>query len=417
MPASPEPTRQIAASKDSAVADLPADSPTQALPATVKLLAFASLLNDIASEMVFPNLPIFFKVVLKAGALELGVLEGIADTVASLLKLYSGGRSDHSPRRKQFVLVGYLLAALARPFTALATHPWHVVAARTGDRIGKGIRAAPRDAIIVDVTPASQRGRAFGFHRAMDHLGAVLGPLLAAAFLYIRPDDLRTLFLLTAIPGAAVVLLIALALRESPRPHVAKQCFTLSLAPFDANFRLYLLALAVFTLGNASDIFLLQLALDVGSPAWSLPILWAVFHVIKSAGNLLAGPAVDRSGPWRMIFFGWAIYAAIYCGFALVDSLTPMIALFLAYGVFYALTEPAEKTLVANLVSEENRGLAFGWFNFAIAVMTLPANLIFGSLYQQLGAEAAFLFGAAAAGLAALLLAVVRRRATSRERA
>lgn len=381
-----------------------------ALPATVKLLALSSLLNDMASEMVFPLLPVFLEVVLKAGALQLGVLEGIADTVASLLKLYSGGRSDHSPRRKQFVLIGYGLAALARPITALAAYPWHVVATRTGDRIGKGIRSAPRDAIIADATEPAQRGRAFGFHRAMDHLGAVLGPLIAAGFLYFRPDDLRTLFLLTAIPGLAVVLLIALALRETPRANAGKTPFTLSLKPFDMNFRLYLAALLLFTLGNASDIFLLQLALDLGVEAWSLPILWAAFHVVKSVGNLLAGPAVDRGGPWRMIFCGWAIYAGIYLAFAFVSTPVAMIALFMAYGVFYALTEPAEKTLVANLVSEEHRGLAFGWFNFAIAIGTLPANLIFGALYQQLGPAAAFGFGATMAGLAAVVLAMVRRR-------
>lgn len=381
------------------------------LPRNVKLLGWASLLNDTASEMAFPLLPLFLARLVGAGTIELGLLEGIAETVASLLKLWSGGRSDRSPRRKQFVVLGYLLATVARPLTAVATAPWHVIAARTVDRVGKGVRTAPRDAMIADSSLPAQRGRAFGFHRAMDHLGAVLGPLAAYVFLWWRPDDLRTLFVITAVPGAAVVALLVFGLRETARHEAGREAFSLTLAPFDRRFRTYLAALAIFTLGNTSDLFLIQRAIDLGIAAAWIPLLWGGLHVIKSLGNAVSGRAVDRFGPRAMIFAGWLVYAVFYTAFAFVTSLGEMIAVLVGYGVFYALTEPAEKTLVANLVPPPRAGLAFGWYNFAIAVTTLPGNILFGVLYQQYGAAAAFGWGAAMAAVAAVLLVGVRREA------
>jgi MFS family permease len=378
------------------------------LPRNVKLLGWASLLNDTASEMVFPLLPLFLARLVGAGTIELGLLEGIAETVASLLKLWSGGRSDRSPSRKSYVVVGYLLATAARPLTALAAAPWHVIAGRTVDRVGKGVRTAPRDAMIADSTPAAQRGRAFGFHRAMDHLGAVLGPIAAYAFLWWRPDDLRTLFVMTAVPGAVVVVLLVFGLRETARHDAGREPFSLTLAPFDRRFRTYLAALAVFTLGNTSDLFLIQRSIDLGISAIWIPLLWGGLHVVKSLGNAVSGRAVDRFGPRAMILAGWMVYAVFYTAFAFVTTLSGMIVALAGYGVFYALTEPAEKTLVANLVPKERSGLAFGWYNFAIAATTLPGNVLFGVLYQHYGAATAFGWGAAMAAAAAVLLAGAR---------
>lgn len=378
------------------------------LPRNVKLLGAASLLNDVASEMIFPLMPQFLVTVLGGTRFHLGIIEGVADSVASLLKLWSGGRSDRAGRRKGFVIFGYTLAAVARPLIGIAAAPWHLFAARTADRIGKGIRTSPRDALIADSTDPSIRGRAFGFHRAMDHLGAATGPLLAAAFLLAWPGQLRLLFLLALLPGLAVVALLVFGLREEPAVTPPQERLRLTLRPFDRNFRVYLAALVVFALGNASDAFLLVRAGELGVATALLPLLWCAFHVVKSAGNLLLGPVVDRVGPRPLILAGWGVYAVIYLAFALAGAAWQIWVLFLAYGLFYALTEPAQKTMVTVLVGAERKGLAFGWFNFATGIAALPSSVIFGWLYDRFGALVAFGWGAGLAGAAAVLLLGVR---------
>jgi MFS family permease len=384
------------------------------LPRNVKVLGLASLLNDVASEMIYPLLPLFLLSTLGGNKAQLGAIEGAADSVASLLKLWSGWWSDRAGRRKGFVVFGYALAALTRPLIGLATAPWQVLVIRVGDRVGKGVRTAPRDALIADSTAPGQRGRAFGFHRAMDHLGATLGPLLASAFLLVRPGDLRTLFLLTAVPAAAVLVVQVFGLKEVPPAGPLREKLRLTLRPFGREFRLLLLALVVFTLGNASDAFLIVRAGELGVPVALLPILWSVFHVAKSAGNLMAGRAVDRVGARPLIFAGWGVYALIYLAFAFATRAWEVWALFLGYAAFYALTEPAEKALIADMVGPERQGLAFGWFNFAVGVAALPSSLIFGVIYQKFGALAAFGWGAGLALAAALILALVRRRGADR---
>jgi MFS family permease len=382
--------------------------PFPSLPHNVKILGLASLLNDIASEMIFPLLPHFLLSVLHGDRLKLGAIEGAADSVASLLKLWFGGLSDRAGRREGYVLFGYSLTTVARPLIAVIVAPWQLLMLRLGDRFGKGIRTSPRDALIADSTDPSIRGRAFGFHRAMDHLGAAIGPLLASAFLFLWPEHYRTLFLATVLPGMLVVALLIFGLRETPPTKPRAERLHLTLRPFDGNFRLYLLALVVFTLGNSSDAFLLVRAGELGVPTVALPLLWSAFHVVKSSSNLLLGRAVDRFGPRRFIFLGWFVYAAIYLAFAGATATWEVWALFLSYALFYGLTEPAEKTLVAELIVSERRGLAYGWYNFAIGIATLPASLIFGALYQVYGALAAFGWGAALAFVAAILLIGVK---------
>ncbi|MGV3486631.1 MAG: MFS transporter [Planctomycetaceae bacterium] len=378
------------------------------LPRNVKVLGGASLLNDTASEMIFPLLPTFLLTLLGGNRFYLGLIEGAADSIASLLKLWSGGRSDQAGRRKGFVLFGYALAAFSRPGIGLIVAPWQLFLIRIGDRIGKGVRTSPRDALIADSTESSMRGRAFGFHRAMDHLGAAIGPLLAAAFLYFWPGQLRTLFLLAILPGILVVCLIALGLQETPpQPETSRKPLQLTLKPFDKNFRRYLLALAVFTLGNSSDAFLLVRAGELGVPVAILPLLWCAFHVVKSSSNLLLGPAVDRLGARPFIFVGWFVYAGVYLGFGLANLAWQAWALFLGYALFYGMTEPAEKTLVATLVADDRKGLAYGWYNFSIGIVTLPSSLIFGALYQVFGALVAFGWGALLAVVAITLMSGV----------
>jgi MFS family permease len=337
-------------------------------------------------------------------------MEGLADSTASILKLWSGAQSDRVGRRKSFIVFGYSLPAIARPLAAIVTAPWQLVSLRVADRLGKGIRTAPRDALIADSTPGGMRGRAFGFHRAMDHLGAAIGPLLAAGFLWLWPGELRWLFGLTLIPGMIVVALVVLGLRESPSTTHEGEKPALSWTSLDNNFLRYLLALVIFTLGNSSDVFLLKRASDLGVATWALPLLWSAFHVIKSAGNLLAGPAADRFGSWCMIQVGWLIYAAVYLGFAGASSPWHIWALFAVYALFYALTEPAEKKFVADLVGPARKALAYGWFNFAMGLAALPSSLLFGFLYEKYGAWTAFGSGAALSMVAALLLTTVKVR-------
>jgi MFS family permease len=382
-----------------------------ALPRNVRILGLASLINDIASEMIFPLLPTFLITVLGGNRFHLGVIEGLADSAASLLKLWSGGWSDRVGGRKAFVVVGYVMAAVTRPLIGLLVAPWQLLGVRFGDRIGKGIRAAPRDALIADSTSPELRGRAFGFNRAMDHLGAAIGPLLAAAFLHFWPGQYRPLFLLALLPGLVVAALVIFGLREAPAARSTSARLHLSLAPFGRDFRLYLVALVIHTLGNSSDAFLLVRAGELGVPVTMLPVLWTVFHIAKSTGNWLAGPAVDRVGPRPLILVGWFVYAAAYLAFGLATAPWHAWAFFLAYSLFYSLTEAAEKTLVANLAGSAQTGLAYGWFNFAVGIATLPASLIFGWIYERAGALPAFGWSAALASVAAVLLLCVRQPA------
>jgi len=393
----------------------PSSASSAKLPRNVKLLGWISLLQDTAGEMVVPLLPQFLIGVLGGTKFHLGIIEGFADSMSSLVKLWSGGWSDRLGNRKTFVVFGYGLPTLVRPLLGLATAPWHAFVIRALDRLGKGVRTPARDALIADSTEPGTRGRAFGFHRAMDHLGAAAGPLLATGFLFLWPGELRLLFMLTVIPGIAVVTLAVFGLREQPIRSEAAAGAVLEPAPFGGRFWAFLGALSVFTLGNSSDTFLLVRASELGVPTVMLPTLWIVFHLVKSAGNILAGRAVDRFGSQRLIVAGWTIYAGVYLLFGLATETWHAWALFLVYGLFYALTEPAEKTMVTELVDERRRGLAFGWFNFAIGITALPSSLVFGFLYERFGALTAFAWGAALALVAALMLLALKTSLPRRE--
>lgn len=354
--------------------------------------------------MIYPLLPHFLLTVLMGNRLYLGLIEGIADSVASFVKLWSGDRSDVVGRRKSFIVFGYSMPALVRPVIGLAVAPWQLFAIRIVDRIGKGIRSSPRDALIADTTDQSIRGRAFGFHRAMDNLGAAIGPLLAALFLWFWPGGLRTLFLLSVVPGLAVVVLLVFGLREKPASQPMGQRMQLTLKPFDRNFKLYLLALVVFTLGNSSDAFLLVRAGEIGVSTVLLPLLWCACHVAKSASSIFLGSAVDRFGARASLLLGWLSFVLVYLAFGSATSVWQIWVYFIGYGLVCGLIEPAERALVAHLVGSERKGLAYGWYNFAIGIATLPSSFIFGGLYQYWGPVAAFFWGASMAFLATIVL-------------
>jgi MFS family permease len=380
------------------------------LPRTVVMLGVVSLLTDASSEMIYPLLPIFLATTLGAGATVIGLIEGVAESTASLVKLGSGWWSDRLGRRKAIVVAGYTLSACARPLVALAGAGWHVLAIRFADRVGKGLRSAPRDALLAASTPAQSWGKAFGFHRAMDHTGAVIGPLIATALLAWGLTDLRVLFALAAIPGILAVVVLVSAVREhAPVDRAAAAPPRLSLAPFSPRFRAVLGVVALFTLGNSSDAFLLLKANAAGiGPAW-IPLLWILLHITKAASSTPAGVLSDRIGRPRLILAGWLVYAAVYAGFGLATAAWQIWALFAIYGLFFGLTEGVEKAYVADLAPAEHRGTAYGLYHAAVGLAALPASLLMGVVWEHVGPDAAFGLGAGLALVASLLFLAALR--------
>ena len=385
-----------------------------ALGRNVLVLAAVSFLTDASSEIIYPLLPIFLTTVLGAGASAVGAIEGAAETTSALLKLASGWWSDRLRRRKPLVVVGYSLASLARPLVALAQSATHVLLIRLTDRVGKGVRGAPRDALIAESVDPSIRGRAFGFHRSADHAGAVVGPLIAFALLQWRHLDLRTLFLIAAIPGLLSVIVLVLGVREPAREVRAVETSVTTAAPLRGvpmgrPFWTFLASVFVFTLGNSTDAFLLLRANQLGVSVALIPVLWAALHVVKSAASIPGGALSDRFGRKPLILAGWATYAAVYFGFGRATETWHAWALFLVYGLFFGLTEGTERAMVADLVGRDRRGTAFGWYNLAIGIGALPASLVFGFVWDRAGPAAAFNVGAALAVVAAAVLVAVRQ--------
>ncbi|HEX4900023.1 MAG TPA: MFS transporter, partial [Pyrinomonadaceae bacterium] len=387
------------------------------LPRNVFAISLVSLLNDASSEIIYPLLPIFLSLTLGASPGIVGVIEGAAESISSLLKLFSGYFSDRRGKRKGFVVLGYSLASFARPLLAFASSWYQVLAIRLTDRVGKGIRSAPRDAMIADTVAVEERGLAFGFHRAMDHTGAVAGPLfgylLLATFAANRnapsAADFTKIFLLASIPALAAVVVVTFFVRESPRASdrhesVVTPPSSLSLRGFDGNFKRFLLIIALFTLSNSSDAFLLLRAQSAGVSIASIPLLWAMLHVVKVVSSLIGGDLSDRLGRRRLIVSGWILYAAVYAGFSFVSNKISVWILFLIYGIYFGLAEGAEKALVADLVRPEQRGTAYGLYNLAFGITVLPASLLMGALWSWRGPTLAFLVSAGLGASAAVLL-------------
>lgn len=381
--------------------------PAPRLGRNVLALSAVSLFTDVASEMAYPLLPLFLSSVLGAPAAAVGAIEGTAESIAALLKLASGWVSDRVRRRKPLVLLGYGIASVIRPLVGLAQSAGQVLAIRATDRVGKGIRGAPRDALIADSVDPAIRGRAFGFQRTADHAGAVVGPLLAFSFLRWGHLDLRHLFLWTAIPGALAVLALIFGVKEAPRP-IAPESRRLDLkAPLGRRFWAFLAVLFIFTLGNSTDAFLLLRASDLKVDQALVPILWALLHVVKSASSTPGGILSDRLGRKPLLIAGWAVYAVVYFLLGQAGAQWQVWTLFAVYGIYFGLTEGVEKALVADLIPQERRGAAFGWYNLALGLGALPASLIFGAIWDRWGAPTAFTFGASMALLAAVGIAAV----------
>jgi MFS family permease len=355
--------------------------------------------------MIYPLLPLFLTRVLGAGAMALGVIEGAAEAANSVLKIAAGRLADRTGAPKRIVLFGYGLSGAIRPLIALAASWPHVLSLRVVDRLGKGIRGAPRDAMLAHFAPESIRGRAYGFHRAMDHAGAVLGPLIAAGFLFFYPEQYRALFALTIIPGIAVIVIL-LRVPEAKLERTQSNAVAESLHPRQLTRRFYraMCVIFVFSLGNASDAFLLLRMNDLGVTAFWIPLLWSGIHVVKVVSSVVGGDLSDRFGRRTLIGIGWLIYALVYAGFGYFDSTATIVTIFLSYGLYFGLTEGVEKAWVADLVPAEVRGTAFGVYNAALGVGSLGASLMFGAIWTRVSPHAAFLAGAALALVATGLL-------------
>ena len=401
---------------------VPRTSDTPAIPRPVWFLGLTSLFTDAATEMIYPLLPVYLSRVLGASAVSLGIIEGVAEGVNSLLKVISGYWSDRVQRRRPIVIAGYTVSSLARPFIAITTTWPQVLIIRALDRVGKGIRGAPRDVLLARFATPATRGRIFGFHRAMDHSGAIVGPLVATIILFFAPDRYRLLFALTAIPGAIAVALLffvdegtgapATSARtgepgtSEPRTTTYHQQPTTNRLP--GRVIALLGVLLVFGLGNSADAFLLLRLSDALGGATYVPLLWAAIHVVKASLSTWGGGLSDRFGRKQLIIAGWMIYALVYFGFALSTGAAAFIAWFLFYGVYFAFAEGAEKALIADLTPAAGRGAAFGWYNAVTGIGALIASVLFGELYERFGAPVAFMTGAALAGAAAVLLLLIR---------
>ena len=376
------------------------------LPAGVWRLGWISFFTDLASEMIYPLLPGFIMRLRGGTPFIVGLIEGIAEAVSSIFKVWSGRASDRMGARKPLMAFGYTVSSLARPIIAVAAAWWHVLGLRFVDRLGKGVRGAPRDAMLASYAPEGRKGAVFGFHRAMDHAGAIAGPLVATAYLAWRPEDYRGLFALTIVPGLIVVALVWTTREPAAPAAPASPAKPASLAwsSLPVTTRRFLLVLVLFSLGNSTDAFLLIKLEASGVPIAWLPLAWAALHVVKSASSVVGGMVSDRIGYRALIIAGWIYYAGIYASLAFAESAMLIAALFLAYGLFFGLTEGPEKALVAELSPRASHGTAFGFYNAALGIGVLAASVLFGALWVSISPAAAFLTGAGIAVLAALLL-------------
>lgn len=373
------------------------------LPPNIFIFGLVSLLSDVSSDMMYPLLPLFLVHYLGAKQGFLGFIEGSADSAAAFLMLFSGMMSDRMRDRSRLVFAGYSLSGLSKCFMSTAVYPWTVFFVRAFDRLGKGIRSSPRDALIADSVDPSMRGKAYGLQRSMDHIGAVVGPLTATLLLTFWTKDLRTIFAIAAFPGIFAVLLIIWKVREViPDRVFSKRPLKMQLPR--GRLRIYLVILFLFLLSCSTDAFLLLRASHVGIPNSLLPILWMVLNLVKAISTMPLGMLSDRLGRRRMILTGWIIYTLVYLGFGFANQPWQIWVLFMIYGLFFGFTEGTERAILVDYAGENERGQAFGWYYFVMGMAALPASLIFGALWEIFGSANAFFISSGISASAAVLL-------------
>jgi len=389
-------------------------------------LGAVSFLTDVSSELIFTLLPLFLANVLQTGTVIIGLIEGVAESTASLLKIASGWFSDKLGNRKNLSFIGYALSTLAKPFMLIASTWGPVLAIRFADRFGKGIRSAPRDALVADSCDADERGKAFGFHRAMDTSGAALGLVAAALVIFLlqgnilalQADTYRWLVIWGTIP-AFIALFFFIFIHEPP----SQQVCTVSPAgmpgidagaavpssAFSGRFKIFLVIVFLFTLGNSSDAFLILRAQDLGNNVFYIVLMLIVFNAVYALVSIPAGMLSDRLGRKKIIVLGWSVYALVYLGFAYFNQGWMVWALWALYGVYYGLAEGVVRALVVDIVPGGRRGTAFGAYHGVVGITLLPASLIAGCLWQAVSPAAPFYFGAVMAVLAVIGLIVFIR--------
>ncbi|MDA8095385.1 MAG: MFS transporter [Betaproteobacteria bacterium] len=379
------------------------------LPRTVIVLGFVSLFNDFSSEMVVPLIPILLATLLAAGPVALGLVEGVADAVAAFLKLWSGRHSDVlGGRRKPLTLSGYLLSNVTRPLLA-AAGSWPVVLLlRSIDRVGKGLRSAPRDALVADTTPGHMRGYAYGFHRALDNGGAVLGSLVAAGVLAWVSGSIQDVMWLSAIPGATAVALIALGVKDTrTSPSATAHALPpLRWGSLSSAMRRYLVVLGVFTFARASETFIVLLGHEIGMGVVELLLLWAVLNLAKAIAATPGGRLADRIGTSRLIVLGWVAFGVTFMLLGHADRPRALWVATILYGLAAGMGEGPERALIGSMALADEKGTAFGWYHLMLGLAAVPAGTIFGSVWHFLGARAAFSYAGTLGLVSAMLLHV-----------
>lgn len=378
-------------------------------PRNVFFMGWVSLFTDISSEMIVSVLPLFLSNVIGASKTTIGIIEGIAESTASILKVFSGWLSDLFQRRKSLVVGGYTLSTLAKGFLPFASTSFEVLAFRFFDRVGKGVRSAPSDALIADSTPANMRGKSFGFHRAMDSTGAVIGPLIAFLVLtFLNKDGYRILFWIALIPAVIAIMIMVFYVKEKrvPASSQPSPVTRFSFEGFNIGFFLLLGIVVIFMLGNSSDAFLLLRAENVGVPVALVPLTYLLFNVVYALTAFPAGAFSDKIGRIWMILGGYLIYSFVYFGFATVSNPWMVPVLFAIYGIYMGMTDGVIRAYVADLVPAQSRGTAYGIYYTVVGITLLPASIIAGILWQNIGPSAPFYFGFALSLAAAFLLII-----------
>ena len=388
------------------------------MPKSIYVIGLVSMLNDIATEMITPIIPILLVTVLASGPLVLGLVEGLANAVACLIQIYAGRYSDaRGGQRKPLAVSGYLVSNAVRPLLGFAFLWWHVVLIRALDRVGKGIRNAPRDALIVDLAPPLMRGRAFGIHRAFDNLGAVGGALLGALIISQFSTNLRDVLMISAIPGLLCVALFAFGVREArPRAKPVPLVFALHWTDVPQHARGFLVAVMLFTFARTAELFIILRAHELGASTVHALLLWAALNFIKIFANYAAGAWADRYGRFSLLIVGWILHSLAMLGFVFVSSLSGLWIAALFFGMAMSVSEGVERAVIGDLAGEAARGTLFGWYYALVGIASIPAGLILGGIWQMFGAPFAYGF-AAAAGLIAtsvLILQVSKRGALTR---
>lgn len=381
------------------------------IPRNVWVLGLVSLFTDISSEMIHSILPLFLVTVLDASLPMVGIIEGVAEATASVLKVFSGALSDYLGHRKGLTIVGYGLSAVVKPLFALATSPTWVLMARFGDRFGKGIRVAPRDALVADSTTVENRGAAYGLRQSLDTTGAFLGPLLTFGLMWLSGQNYRLVFQLAVIPAFLAVTLLALGIREPQRNAYQHQALDFRKGLKELGQRYWLLAAVamIFNLGNSSDAFLLLQAQQIGiSPAW-IPIMLVVMNVAYSLTAYPLGHLSDRMGRYGLLITSFGLYALVYLGFGFAQASWQIWILFAFYGLYLGMSQGVLLACVADQVPANLRGTAFGLINLGSGIALLPASLLAGYLWQSVGAEATFSIGSFFALVSALMLLLVKK--------